>query len=230
MTDEAEFDTFSDIYEEVLGDGLRITGEDSVHFARGRVMWLSRRVSEHCRAPQTVLDFGCGTGSATPLLRDLLGARRVVGIDPSTRLLKRARAEYGSPGVEFRTPAEAQPGCADLAYCNGVLHHIDPSERATSVQLVWRALVPGGLFALWENNPWNPGTRLVMRRIAFDRDAITLAPPETRRLLRANGFEIICTDSLFYFPAVLRCLRPLERALVKVPLGAQYMVLAAKTA
>ena len=65
----------------------------------------------------------------------------------------------------------------NLAYCNGVFHHIPLVERSAAVACVNRALRAGGLFALWENNPWNPGTRYVMAHCDFDRDAITLTPP-----------------------------------------------------
>ena len=111
-----------------------------------------------------------------------------------------------------------------------MFHHIPPAEREAAVAYVHGALRPGGIFALWENNPWNPGTRLVMRRIPFDRDAETLSAPATRRLLRAGGFEIERTDFLFVFPRPLRALRPLERRLARAPLGAQYLVLARKPA
>jgi hypothetical protein len=81
---------------------------------------------------------------------------------------------------------------------------------------------------LWENNPWNPGTRLVMRRIPFDRDAKTLSAPCARRLLDAAGFDIMSTDFLFLFPRPLAVLRPLEARLTHLPAGAQYMVLCRK--
>ena len=84
------------------------------------------------------------------------------------------------------------------------------------------------MFALWENNPWNPGTRYIMSRVPFDRDAIVITPFEARRLLRDAGFEIISTDYLFVFPHLLRALRPLERLLTPFPLGGQYLVLARK--
>ena len=45
-----------------------------------------------------------------------------------------------------------------------------------ALRCIRRLLRPNGIFALWENNPWNPGTRLVMRRIPFDRDASLLTP------------------------------------------------------
>jgi SAM-dependent methyltransferase len=116
----------------------------------------------------------------------------------------------------------------DLAFCNGVFHHIPLADRAHCVQYIKDSLRPGGLFALFENNPWNPGTRLVMSRIPFDKDAITLSPPTARQLLRASGFQILRTDSLFYFPRLLKFLRPAEKLLHKLPLGAQYLVVAQK--
>ena len=79
--------------------------------------------------------------------------------------------------------------------------------------------------AFWENNPWNPGTRYVMSRIPFDRDAITLTPPEARRMLQAGGFDILRTDFLFIFPRVFSWFRGVEPFLVQLPLGAQYQVL-----
>jgi hypothetical protein len=89
-------------------------------------------------------------------------------------------------------------------------------------------LRPGAIFAFWENNPWNPGTRYVMRRVPFDRDAVTLSPPEARRWLRSAGFEILRTDFLFIFPRPLRWLRRLEPILSRAPLGGQYQVLCRK--
>ena len=40
----------------------------------------------------------------------------------------------------------------------------------------------------------------MMNRIPFDRDAITLSPPEARQLLVVGGFEILRIDYLFIFP------------------------------
>ncbi len=116
-----------------------------------------------------------------------------------------------------------------MVYCNGVFHHIPPAQRAQTVNYIWHSLRPGGLFALWENNPWNPGTRYVMSKIPFDHDAITLVPPEARDLLRQGGFEIIRTDFLFLFPKPLKSLRWIEPWLRAMPLGGQYQVLCRKS-
>jgi trans-aconitate methyltransferase len=178
-----------------------------------------------------VMDFGCGTGNSAPLLRDLLHPEVLVGVDASPRSIEKAASSQKLEGTRFVTTDSYQPRSdLDLAYSNGVFHHIPLEERGGAVDFIYRALKPGGLFALWENNPWNPGTRMVMRRIPFDRDAVTLSAPSARRLLSAGGFEVLATHFLFIFPRCLRWLRPLEGPLHRLPLGAQYEVLCRKPA
>ncbi len=224
-----EFDDFASNYDEALAQGIAVSGEDKDYFAQGRVTWLAGCLRRLCLEPRSVLDFGCGTGSAAPYLLNLNPTVQLLGVEVSAKSLEVARRDHGSPRARFFLHAERTPTAdLDLAFCNGVFHHIPLAERASAVEYVFRSLRPGGLFALWENNPWNPGTRYVMSRIPFDRDAITLSPPQTQRLLRAGGFEIMQTDFLFYFPRPLSWLRRLEPALSRLPLGAQYQVLGRK--
>jgi SAM-dependent methyltransferase len=224
----AEFDAHAEQYEQELQQGLRYSGEDSTYFARGRVDALRLRLQDSHSEPRVALDFGCGRGSATPLLLELAGVERVIGVDVSKRLLALAAREFGSGRIEFRQLEQPLGVMVELAYCNGVFHHIPVAARADAARYVFATLQPGGLFALCENNPWNPGTRLVMRSIPFDRDAETLTPRATRRLLRSEGFEVIHTDFLFFFPHALHKLRRVELHLKRLPLGAQYMVVARK--
>ncbi|MFL6229569.1 MAG: class I SAM-dependent methyltransferase [Pyrinomonadaceae bacterium] len=230
MINNPEFDDFADDYDAALGASLTATGEDKHYFARRRVEWLARRLRERGASSRSVLDFGCGTGSSTPYLFEGLSAESVVGIDVSPRSLDVARNLYGAGGrAKFETLDDYRPAAElDLAFSNGVFHHIPLQERARAVGIVHRALRPGGLFALWENNPWNPGTRYVMSNCAFDEDAITLSPPEARRLVRAGGFEVLGTDFLFIFPRALHFLRGLEPLAARLPLGGQYLVLCRK--
>jgi SAM-dependent methyltransferase len=224
----AEFDRFAGSYDDDLNRGLALSGEGKEYFARRRVDWLTQRIRRLGERPRFVLDYGCGTGTAVPFLRELLGADEVVGVDVSSRSLEEARRAHGSdPRVHFATVGERAPGeDRDLAYTSGVFHHIRPEDRPGAVDYVRRSLRPGGLFAFWENNPWNPATRLVMSRIPFDRDAITLSPPEARRLLAAGGFRVLLTDFQFVFPRMLAALRVAEPYLTALPLGTQYLVLA----
>jgi hypothetical protein len=67
-----------------------------------------------------------------------------------------------------------------------------------------------------------------MHRVPFDRDAVMVWPKEARRLARQAGLTIVRTDYAFVFPNKLRRLRPLEPALRRLALGAQYQVLSVK--
>ena len=224
------FDEFADDYDEALAQGISVSGESKEFFARQRVDWLSTRLRQLGEAPRTVLDFGCGTGATAPILLALQHAESVLGVDASTRSIERARTLYGNhQGVTFLPTSEYVPdGRIDLAFCNGVFHHIPVDARDNAVRYVYDALRPSGLFALWENNPWNPGTRLVMSRIPFDRDAVTLNMFNARQLVQSNGFEILRVDFMFIFPHALRRLRWIEPHVARFPLGSQYQVLCRK--
>jgi SAM-dependent methyltransferase len=229
LSSPAGFDQYASTYDAVLAKGISVSGEDKNYFARRRIEWLRGRLNPIDLPLAAAMEFGCGTGSNVPFLIELLGAGSVLGVDVSTKSLEFARKAFGSGRAQFLQLSEYEPSCdMDLAFCNGVFHHIAATERSTWLSYIFRSLRPGGVFALWENNPWNPGTRYVMRRIAFDRDAKVLSPPETRRLMKAAGFQIVRTDFLFIFPRPLAWFRTFEPHLAWWPLGAQYQILARK--
>ena len=175
-------------------------------------------------APGFVVDFGCGDGAAGPDLAAAFPGAEVAGIDPSAELIERARTSY--PEQRFSTDLAPFLGRAALVHVNGVVHHVSPEDRPDFYAQVRDLLQPGGVAAIFENNPLNPGTRLVMRRIPFDRDAQPLTHWRLRRDLSQAGLQPLHWASLFYFPRPLRLLRPLERGLHRLPLGAQYGVFA----
>ena len=223
------FDAYQFSYDEALRRGLRLSGEGKEYFAEGRLRWLRAFLAGRSTRPAAVLDYGCGTGAATLMASAILGGERTVGVDVSTGLLRDARRLAHRDGVEFRHVSELDESPRfDVTFCNGVFHHIAPPDRGDAVAYVYKRLRRGGVFALWENNPWNPGTRLVMWRIPFDRDAILLSAAQARNLLVMGGFRVERTAFLFYFPRLLAALRPLERFLDGVPLGAQYCVIGVK--
>ena len=225
----SEFDSYAGNYEEALKRGISVSGEDAPFFARGRIAWLGRCLRARGVSVKRVLDFGCGVGNATPFLFDLLNVESVIGVDLSEESLEVARRSHRHLAVDYRLTRDYRPdGSVDLVYCNGVFHHISEPERPRAMQYVFECLRPGGLFALWENNPWSPAARLVMSRIPFDRDAVMVWPNGARGLAKRAGLKPMSTDFLFIFPRPLGFLRGLEPALRKLPLGAQYQVLSQK--
>lgn len=227
----SQFDSYALDYETALGRGIAVSGENAAYFAKGRVAWLAGCLQSLGFKPQTVLDFGCGTGTATPYFLDVLAARAVIGVDLSQESLKVARRTHAEPDkpASFMLTHDYMPGGdVDLAYCNGVFHHVPIDERPSVVQYIADSLAPGGMFALWENNPFSPAARYVMSRIPFDRDAVLVWPNQARRLVEGAGLRTIRTDFCFIFPRLLSGLRRVERYLARIPLGAQYQVLAQK--
>jgi SAM-dependent methyltransferase len=223
------FDSHADAYEEDCSRGLALSGENKEFFARGRLRCLEEfRVRRGVAVPSRVIDFGCGIGDITHLLAERYPQATLLGVDASLRCIERARSRYASSRATFAglEALDAADSPADLVHVNGVVHHVPAAARARLFSTLFSLLRPGGILALFENNPLNPGTRLVMSRIPFDRDAEPIVSWSVRRLAHAAGFECLQTSHLFFFPRFLAYLRPLEKRLTRFPLGAQYVVFA----
>ena len=222
----AEFDRFARRYDEDLAKSLAVTGESREFYAQRRIDWTAQCIARSGQSVRRILDYGCGDGANVPMLAARFNAEHVLGVDVSAESIALARQTNPVSGLQFLCASEWTPdGAIDLAFTNGVFHHIPPPERLACLHAIRRALKPGGLFAFWENNPWNPGTQVVMLRCSFDEHAIKISPRNAKKLLSSAGFKILRTSSLFYFPRQLSFLRPAEAWLRALPLGGQYMVL-----
>jgi trans-aconitate methyltransferase len=227
------FDDFVDDYEERCAEGLSLTGETRDYFARQRVLHTKRLCSgaagDGDRPVARLVDFGCGVGHSTPYLLEAFPHACIIGFDESDAAIRAARERYGSDRAEFASGSlTGQQRPVDVVYSNGTFHHIEPAHRDDAVASIVSWLAPGGLFVLWENNPWNPGTRIVMNRIAFDRGAQMLSSASAVTMLRRCGLRVLRVSSHFYFPGWLRALRSAEPYLERFRLGAQYCVVAQK--
>jgi len=227
---DSTFDDFANDYDSALNQGLRFTGECKEYFSAKRILLLANHLEKLQASPKSILDFGCGTGSSTPFFLKHFNSAEISGIDPSEKSLEIAHKAHGTEtGPTYITTDAFTPRSQfDLAYCNGVFHHIPACEQLLSAKLVFDSLKPGAHFSFWENNPWNPMTRFIMKRVPFDHDARLIWPNKARRLLRLAGFRIIATNFAFVFPSGLKMLRFLEYPLCKLPLGGQYHVLCSR--
>jgi ArsR family transcriptional regulator len=99
----------------------------------------------------TLADVGCGTGSLTFELARFAG--KVIGIDLSQEMLRRARAaarERDLNNVEFRhgdaLELPLKPRTVDAAFCVMVLHFLPDPQRA--IAELCRVTRPGGAVIL----------------------------------------------------------------------------------
>jgi len=213
-------------YDEMLQQGIGLSGETKDFFIEGRIDHL-RSLLQHGPPVASILDFACGIGDASPRLAEAFGAERVLGVDLAEGAIDEARLRSEDDRLHFALlDSLPDDGQFDLCYVNGAYHHIPPPQRLEVTRRLHAALRPGGHLAVFENNPWSPPARLVMRRIPFDRDAQMLRPATLRRLLGEAGFDTSARPSyLFFFPHALHGLRRIEPRLQHVPAGAQYLVL-----
>lgn len=227
-----EFDHLADNYKENISPWVRITGENIEFYARSRIKWVANQLKEMGIHPQKIMDFGCGVGLAVPFLLEAFGSdSQIIGVDVSSDSLKVAQSKYASKNISFQTLDRYTPNqSVDLVYCNGVFHHIPLNERDRAVHYVCDSLRPGGFFALWENNPWNPLTKYNMTHAEIDRNAIPINPPDGKKLITTDRLQLLQLRYYFIFPAFLKFLRPLEHLLSSIPLGAQYVVFSRKVA
>lgn len=105
--------------------------------------------------PGKALDLGCGNArNAIFLARQGFA---VDGVDYSETAIswameRVAAADLPEPGVRLRCQSvfelNIEPDSYEIVYDSGCFHHLPPHRRRTYVELVTRALKPGGWFGL----------------------------------------------------------------------------------
>ncbi len=168
-----------------------------------------------------LLDFGCGAGRSLQYLVAAFPTAAVHGFDPSKESLRHAARR--APGAVL---ADSWHNVAaerfDVVFAANVFHHIPRAELAQWLRQCGQVLAPGGRLFVFEHNPSNPVTRWVFERCPFDVDAKMIPPRELTDTARSAGLSLARSRYTLFFPKPLKFLRPLERGLGWLPLGAQY--------
>jgi SAM-dependent methyltransferase len=223
------FDRHSETYEDQLADAIGGIGDPAFFTEiKARLLVKVAETALGSARKLSALDVGCGPGLTDEFLVDDFGS--VVGVDVSQQMVERARKS--NPASRYvvydgrRLPFEN--GSFDLSFAICVLHHVEPGERLAFAEELVRVTRPGGLIALFEHNPLNPLTRVVVSRCEFDEGVELLPLKETKRLLRTAGAEAAMSRYILFFPWRAELLRRTEDLLRYLPLGAQYMVTATR--
>jgi len=239
---EQPFDRVARDYEAIHERSLP-PGVHSEEFVRQKAETLAPLFAPAAGAVFDYLDFGCGNGrlfaalARRPGPRALLaaGRLRLCGYDPSAESIAAAREIVGPLPVALASRLEdLPPGAAfDLVVSCNVFHHIAPAARPAAAATLCGLLKPGGRVLLWEHNPLNPFTRLVVAACPFDRGVSLLSLPSACRLFSPRGFRPaarayvnVVPPGWLKLPGAAR----LERGLARFPVGAQYWVLFARDA
>ncbi|MFE6336186.1 class I SAM-dependent methyltransferase [Streptomyces sp. NPDC057798] len=200
-------------------------------------------------APATVLDIGCGDGTAAAVAAPLLPGHRIIGVDWSQDALRRARTrlacdpvrgELTGGGLPFRSES------ADAVLFSEVIEHlVDPDAALDEIR---RVLRPGGHLMLstpnlaaWYNRALVlAGVQPVFSEVSLraihgrpGKEVVGHLRLYTARALKefvaASGFDVVRLAGA-PFHGVPRPLRPLDRlACSRPPLASILLLHAQKT-
>lgn len=231
--DRSEFDKFADEYRQMHKSNIRASGEDPEFFARYKIDDLSQatqRIGLGSRL--NILDFGSGIGNSLPFMRNNFPESEITALDVSKKSLDVARERFGDIADYIHFDGLTIPHRDeqfDVAFTACVFHHIPADEHVHMLREIHRTLKPGGLFMIFEHNPYNPLTLQAVRSCVFDENAVLINARTLKDRLSQAGFDSGKLSYRIFFPGPLSFLRRLEPFLQWLPIGAQYSLAAVKT-
>ncbi|HLK22492.1 MAG TPA: class I SAM-dependent methyltransferase [Bryobacteraceae bacterium] len=224
-----EFDQYAQDYEALQKDPIRRSFSSDGAFFYERKWDLIRAFFKSLGRDLrnlSWLDIGCGRGDLLRLGRSQFAS--VSGCDVSAGMLNLC-ADITTRPMPDPVSLPFADASFDFLTAVCVYHHVAPGQRAALTREAARVLRRDGIFAVIEHNPVNPATRLIVRRLPMDRNAILLNARETRHLLEEAGLAAIDTRYFLYLPeGAYRIFPGFEAALKRIPLGGQYAVFGQK--
>ncbi len=224
-----EFDELAAGYDAALDDPWRTRFADNADFfidqkCRAMLREIGRR-NGSAAARYRMLDVGCGRGPAVRFLRDRWPT---FGTDVSLEMVRNAPA--GLPlVVQDPLALPFADGVFDVVFAMCIYHHLERAHHLAHLSEMARVAKPGGLVFVFEHNPFNPVTQLIVRRAPIDRGCTLIRPGAFRRTFEGAGLTEIATRYMLFLPQGLARRAPgVEDALRQVPLGGQYYIVGRK--
>ena len=164
----------------------------------------------------TYLDIGCGDGVRTIRLHERLSCPSTDGVDLSTGMIDKARANYhGAPDVSFyqiKSIKDISGEPRDLVTMLwNVLGHVPEESRLEFLKDIRKKVKKGGLFFLDVNNYYyyRYGPLRVIYRVIKDK----IFPPKNfksgdlRFWMKIGGQDIECTGHIFRPSEIINLLK-----------------------
>lgn len=227
-----DFDPYIKAYSSQVTSAIPFCKAEHDVFIEIKAHCLLNLVKQTCGPVEdaVALDVGCGIGLIERWLTPHF--RQMYGVDITHEGVKEARQNVSNAtflqydGARLPFPDDT----FDVAFAICVLHHVPPPQWRAFTEEMSRVVKKGGLVVIFEHNPFNPMTRIVVSRCEFDRDATLLRPHQSHRLLNAAGLNDIENSFILFFPWRGKLWRLVERFLHRLPVGAQYYVAGVKPA
>ena len=191
----------------------------SVEYGQINAQRIKDLIPEYNRPGITFLDIGCGNGTLTYYLQEVFFQAQVTGIDKSEIVIMQARQEYPSINFLVHNILAGDFGHElkfDVLVAVDVLHHVLKKDQAQWLKAAMELLKPGGVFILFELNPWHYSTRKLFNKNPEEKDATMLSLVQSYQLLKNYGKPKLYNFGLpwpFFYA---------ESWLSKIPFGQQY--------
>ena len=216
------FDDLSDDYEKAVTHGTMLVDGDDQYLTRYKIE-LAKEIKPEANF---ILDFGSGVGLSQKYIQKLFPGSNYSAADTSKKSLEKLKSNF--PNVITKNPDKLfleDKNYYDLIFVSCVFHHIKPIERKTILAALCDCLAEGGSLIIFEHNPYNPLTQIVVKTSPIDKGVVLITKSELCSL-GSQLSNISCSwGYTVFFPGFLRKLRKYERRyLHKFWLGAQYYV------
>ncbi|WP_249276581.1 class I SAM-dependent methyltransferase [Sphingomonas baiyangensis] len=138
-------------------------------------------------AGETIIDFGCGTGTFAVMLKTAQPDVRVIGIDPDEEALTiaRAKAEQAGVDVEWRRgfASDLAGDSADAAVSSLVFHQMPVVEKARAFAALLQVLRPRGRLLVADYGRQRGLMRLLFRATIQRLDGVADTQPNADGIL-----------------------------------------------
>ncbi|CAK0742753.1 SAM-dependent methyltransferase [Gammaproteobacteria bacterium] len=225
---QAEFDRLADQYHALHKENVAITGESPEYFSEYKIADLAALLRRLKIATLKIVDFGSGIGNSLPYFRTYFHGSEILCADVSARSIAIARDRFPGPEgyVQIDRGIPLPAASQDVVFSACVFHHIPHQEHGYWLAELRRITKPGGVLAIYEHNPLNPLTVRAVNTCPLDVNARLIRGRTLRQQALAAGWTDAKVAYKLFFPAILSRLRPMERHLEWLGLGAQYRMLA----
>ena len=165
--------------------------------------------------PARIIDFGCGTGSTTLLLREAFLEAEIIGLDLSPYML--AIAEHKARQLNYNIQwlhglaedTNLPDNSFDLVTASLLFHETPPHITQAILNECYRLLVPGGQVIILDGNQKTLRQTPWLSNIFEEPYIQDYAEGNLDAWLGAAGFEIIRTEEVWWTNQVSYGLKPL---------------------
>ena len=179
------FDQYSNDYKHYINESIDKFDKNLSYYHQSKIEITKNRA---IRNPKNILDFGCGVGTMIPYMKKKFKKSKIYAFDESKDSLKFLKKKY--PFVSCLKKIDSTIKF-DLIFLSGVIHHIDKKLRKKILKKIYSSLKSSGKLIIFEHNPYNPLTNIVVNNCEFDRDAQLIKKKELIDICQNVSFEIV---------------------------------------